>query len=104
MRPYARVRKLTEAEYQELKRSRTFAYNGRKQSAAGTYRLALVSRFTRARDRREARAASSKCAEVGQPLQQARHPRIRRRTASRTSTPILPRYLGSCALLVKLTC
>ncbi len=28
MRPYTRVRKLTEAEYWELKRSRTLAHDG----------------------------------------------------------------------------
>lgn len=30
MRPYARVRKLTEEEYQELKRSRTLTHDGRE--------------------------------------------------------------------------
>ncbi len=86
MRPYARVRKLTEEEYQELKRwerSRTMGVSKvrRARVVLLSHRGLLVQEIAE-----KPRAASPKCQEVGEPLQQARYPRVRRRTASWKAT------------------
>lgn len=86
MRPYARVRKLTEEEYQELKRwerSRTMGVSKvrRAKIVLLSHRGLLVQEIAE-----KPRATSSKRAEVGQPFQQARHSGFGGGTASRQTT------------------